>query len=759
MKSILTFFIYLNCLLLFSQQTPYLTNKDSVKKEQLIKIQKWEEQLEVVRANGDVYSEIMILPALIHEKIVNFGDNTSAYELMIYLEKLIENNPNSRAIKLIETDLNMLQGMLLRDQFRYDESLTHFKKASKLSRRDSIFDIYRDCSNHIGEIMSLMGKNEKALAYFNKLEKEGLPFDGDNKEYLTRVYQFKAEHYFRNNELDSTLHYAKKSIYENAAANMLSNRYLLIANCYLKTNKDLDSVILNAETALTLAVEIGADREEIHAHSLLKDAYGEKKDYKKAYYHFKEFYNLEQQQRSFENALQIGNINIEREKEAAKLQQALSEERLSNQRIIIWMVSSGLLLLIIGLFYIFNRLKYIRKQNKIIAKEKERAEQSEKHKEQFLANMSHEIRTPMHAISGITNTLIRNTHPKNQDVYLEAMKTSSDNLLVLLDDILDLSKIDSGELEIETSIFSPHMIIENVVKALKFRASDKGLTLNYSIDVSVPQAVVGDPSRLYQVLTNLVGNAIKFTESGGIIISLTVNNEANPMLRCCVQDTGIGIPESKIDYIFETFKQGEKSKSQIFKGTGLGLSISKKLIELQGGKIWLESTLGTGSKFFFELPLIISNEQESKKILLTDDDLFEIGNILKGIRILLAEDDDFNIMVLEDDLKYYIKEYDLTIVNNGEDAITVFENNNFDLVLMDMHMPVMGGIEATKKIRTWEKQEQIQKKTPIVAMTANIVKSEIERCLSAGMDDYLPKPYKPEALLSKLNQYYSNNKN
>ena len=356
--------------------------------------------------------------------------------------------------------------------------------------------------------------------------------------------------------------------------------------------------------------------------------------------------------------------------------------------------------------------------------------------------MSHEIRTPMHAISGITNTLLRNKHPKSQNLYLEAMKTSSDNLLILLDDILDLSKIESGELEIEKVVFNPHDIIQNVEKALKFRASDKGLLLKSEIDSSVPKYILGDPVRLYQILTNLVGNAIKFTELGEIKIILDTNNEvANPLLRCCVQDTGIGIPESKVDYIFETFKQGEKSKSQIFKGTGLGLSISKKLVELQNGRIWVESKLEQGSKFFFEIPLIIADSLENKKVILSEDDLFDIGNKLNGIHILLAEDDDFNIMVLEDDLKYFVKNFNLITARNGLEAINKFKDGKFDIILMDMHMPEMNGIEATKTIRSWEIENQI-KPTPIIAMTANIVKSEIEMCLKSGMNDYIPKPYK-----------------
>lgn len=357
-----------------NQNTAQTTYQDSIKNAQELRILNWEKQLESARKRNDLFTEIVILPNLIREKIVSFGDNSAAYELAIQLENLIKENPNQRAVKLVEADFNMLFGMLLRDQLKYRESLRYFEKAMAISKRDSLFDIYRDCSNHVGEIYSLLNENKKALDHFNKLEKEGLPFEGDNMEFLTRVYQFKAEHYFRNNNLDSTLYYAKKSLYDNAATNMLSNRYFLIASSYLETNKDLDSVIFYANKSLELAKFTGADREEIYAHYLLKEAYSKKGDFDKAFYHFQKFYDFEQKQRSFENALQIGNVNIELEKQAAQLQQSLADERLSNQRTVIWMVSIGLLIVILGVFYILNRLKLIRRQNKVIAFEKEKSE-------------------------------------------------------------------------------------------------------------------------------------------------------------------------------------------------------------------------------------------------------------------------------------------------------------------------------------------------------------------------------------------------
>ena len=328
------------------------------------------------------------------------------------------------------------------------------------------------------------------------------------------------------------------------------------------------------------------------------------------------------------------------------------------------------------------------------------------------------------------------------------MKTSSDNLLVLLDDILDLSKIESGELKIEKSKINPHTIINNVIKTYKFRAQDKGIKLTSKITEYVPDKIIGDSTRLNQILTNLVGNAIKFTESGSIIVNLTLSKDKET-LQFCVEDTGIGIDESKLESIFETFKQGKKSKSQIYKGTGLGLSIAKKLVEIQSGRIWVESKKNKGSKFCFELPLLVPSIKNTETELLIEKDISNLTENLKGLRVLLAEDDEFNIMVVQDDLNYYIKDLKLAIANNGLEAIEKFRNNTFDIILMDMHMPELDGIEATQEIRALEIAKNL-KRTPIVAMTANIVKSEIKRCIDAGMDDYIPKPYKQEQLIAKI---------
>lgn len=431
--------------------------------------------------------------------------------------------------------------------------------------------------------------------------------------------------------------------------------------------------------------------------------------------------------------------DIENEKEVAiEAQKTKAQQRIS------WAIGIGLLSISILALVIFNRLKITRQQKVIIEEQKKKVEQSEKYKQQFLANMSHEIRTPMHAISGMTKILERNEHPTSQNVFLKAMKTSSDNLVVILNDVLDLSKIEAGKLEIEHISMNPILVIENVVQILKYKAEEKGLELSFTVSDEVPTPVMGDPTRLNQILINLVGNAIKFTEKGHVKIAL---NKRAEQLQFSVNDTGIGIPKDKLEHIFGAFEQAKGSTSRYYGGTGLGLSISKQLVELQDGKIWAESTEGQGSVFLVELPLNIPEANAISKKIISKENLKAMAASLKGIRILIAEDNPFNQMIAQDDLSYYLEDVTIDVVENGALAIDKFKTQNFDLILMDVQMPILNGFEATKKIRDIELSEERKIKIPIIAMTASLLKTEINSCYDAGMNNYIPKPYKLDELI------------
>ncbi|WP_170110628.1 hybrid sensor histidine kinase/response regulator [Flavilitoribacter nigricans] len=391
----------------------------------------------------------------------------------------------------------------------------------------------------------------------------------------------------------------------------------------------------------------------------------------------------------------------------------------------------------------------VREKTAEVVQQKERAERSEKIKQQFLANMSHEIRTPMNAILGMIRILRRHALLPAQRPYIDAIHQSADNLLVILNDILDLSKIEAGKIEIASVPINPVKVVENVLDILKFKAEEKGLRLNYRTEGDVPELVMGDPTRLNQILLNLIGNAIKFTDKGTIRTLICRNGESG-MLRFAVEDQGIGIPADKLQTIFNSFEQVSASSTRKYGGTGLGLTITKQLVDLQKGKIWIKSEENKGSTFFFELPVRLAAGKEVAETTATEDQLKTMGNELAGMKILLAEDNAFNSMLVQDDLSYYVPGVEVDLAQNGLAALESYQANTYDLILMDVHMPEMNGYEASRHIRKLEAERQIKTPIPIIAMTASLLKSEVALCYEAGMDNYVPKPYKIEELIGTL---------
>ncbi len=341
--------------------------------------------------------------------------------------------------------------------------------------------------------------------------------------------------------------------------------------------------------------------------------------------------------------------------------------------------------------------------------------------------------------------MLRNEHFEHQQKYLKAIQESSVNLLVILNDILNLSKLEAGKIDIQALPTNPRKVIASVIELLKLKADEKGVNFKSSISDDLPEYISIDPTRLSQILINLLGNAFKFTEHGGVELKLDVIEDK---IQISVKDTGIGIPKNKMNTIFMSFEQVSESANRKYGGTGLGLSITRQLIEMQGGSIWVESEEGKGSEFTFQLPLIPVDSSEIVEDSIDDIQIKSMTDALLELKILLVEDVEFNAMIAKDDLSYYLPDVKIDHALNGKIAIDMFMSNTYDLVLMDLQMPEMDGFEATKSIR--EIENNFENRIPIIAMTANLLKQEIDKCYESGMDNYIPKPYKPSELIGSI---------
>ncbi len=742
-------------------------------------------------------SELIICNAIVSCQQENFKYNEAA------LQKLLHNISTKMTNKEL-LRFETFYSYVLFSQSKYPEALIHSRKLVELAENQNNQKELRDGLIYLGSIHSDIGNYSEADNYFKKALDINLALKdsiamGQCYMKLSRLNLRKINSELALKYIDLAIYILKpgankddvceaclhKAYTDKAGVYNLQKRYkealekLLQIQAYFDGSellaKDIDNAYFHSELGTSylglkkykLAIEsaeIGLALPNMELsdskkkYEILYQAWEQLGNYPKAFNAYQKLITVKDSMDVLRNGQEVTRLELETKFQQEHLinklefQQKLNKEK-TNRYIII---GFGILALISALG-LLSRLRFMRKtekllkeKNLVIEAEKEKAKASEKAKHQFLANMSHEIRTPMNAIKGMTDILIRRNPKKEQIEYLNGIKESSASLLIIINDILDISKIEVDKIDLESIPFSIAEVIKNVNAIMKFKTEEKGLELKTSIPKSIPK-VLGDPNRLRQILINLVSNAIKFTENGSVTTSLKLMQSEEEKetinVRFTISDTGIGIEKESIEKIFNSFEQAYSDTSRKFGGTGLGLSISKKLITLQKGKIWVDSEKGKGSQFHFTIPFKLNTAKENTIVETAIINTEKSAALLKGISILVAEDNAFNAVVAQDELEDAIVNVTVVVAENGAIALEQIKQGDFDLILMDVQMPIMNGYEATKAIRMLtDKKSNI----PIIAMTANVLKEEVENCFDAGMNDFIGKPFDTQELIKKI---------
>lgn len=680
------------------------------------------------------------------------GDYYPAKDNLMKALEIAESIDDKKTQGIIHTKIAKLQFLVEEP----NQAILSLQKAQEIQRSIEDYANLALTYNIRGYINSSLGEYQTALDYFNsartKFEEEDL------EQYIPEVCLNEAKVYIKLRDFDN----AKVKLESTIILAKKYNEYRILSNALIQNGKvycateNLDLALSQTEEGLNIAIENNIPETINDGYLTLSEIYQKKEDYKSSNAYLRKHLRLS------DSILDIRRDNLAPEKRSQYINQyqiAKNEElkaqideadEESNLSRITTMLSISLItilsLLTLSLYKNNNiRLKtnnMLHKKNDELIVAKEKAELASKTKANFLSTVTHELRTPLYAVTGLTNMLLEENPKEDQIPHLKSLKFSGDYLLTFINDILQINKIEANKVELDPENFNLHKKIENVISALSNSAHDNNTVIHYEYEKGIPETFLGDQLKISQILINLLGNAIKFTKDGDIWVKVTKINQNGDdyRLQFEVKDNGIGISKEKQEHMFESFSQGSVQINRKYGGTGLGLSIVKGLVEILKGKVSLKSELGKGTSFFFEIPLTYAEPAEEPKISEESQKLKALD--LSNIKILVVEDNKINQMITKKILNKMGLHCD--IVDNGEAAVEKVQETEYNVVLMDIHMPGISGLEATKRIRVFDKE------LTIFALTAVTLEDKMHEFDEAGFDDIISKPFRQEDFEKKL---------
>jgi len=647
-----------------------------------------------------------------------------------------------------------------------DQAIISLTKAIQIQRQNNDYGNLAITYNIKGVIHSTKEEYENALGYFDSAKK--LFEQEDLEKYTSEVTLNEAKVYIAQKRYEE----AKKQLEKTIIIAKKYDQNRRLSSAFIQSGKvysalgNLEMALSQTEEGLAIAQEHKILEDVNEAYVTLSDIHEKNENYKESHKFIKKHIHLSDSILNVKRenlAPGISGQYISNYKDAqnaqlkAQIEEVSAESAFTRITTILSIALITILSLLTLSLYKNNNIRLntntmLHKKNDELIVAKEKAELASKTKANFLSTVTHELRTPLYAVTGLTNMLLDEDPKEHQIPHLKSLKFSGDYLLTFINDILQINKIEANKVELDPENFNLKNKLENVISALSNSAKDQDTTIHFNYENGLPETFIGDQLKISQILINLLGNAIKFTKDGDIWVRAYKIDQKDNMykLRFEIEDNGIGITKEKQDHMFESFSQGSVQINRKYGGTGLGLSIVKGLIQILKGKIYLKSELGKGTTFFFEIPLEYDKEADKPQV----EEVKKVNKMenldLSNVKILIVEDNKINQMIT----KKILNKMDLycDVVDNGEAAVEKVKEVAYDVVLMDIHMPGISGLEATKIIRTFDKE------LTIFALTAVTLEDKMHEFGEAGFDDIISKPFKQDDFEDKLHAALSGEK-